>query len=45
MVAGGGMKLTVLMCCTLCLTVGKFYHGGWSFNEFDCLDVLVASGA
>jgi hypothetical protein len=44
MVAPPEMKLTVLMCLWhLALTVGKFSHGGWSWNEADCLDVLVAS--
>jgi len=41
MAAGAGMKLTVLMPCTiLALTAGKFSHGGWSWNEPDSLDAL-----
>jgi hypothetical protein len=40
-VIGAGMKLTVMMCLVILgLTVGKFCHGGWSWNEADCLDVL-----
>jgi hypothetical protein len=43
MVAGAGMKLTVLMCFWHpCLTESKFCHGGWSWNEADWHDVLVA---
>jgi hypothetical protein len=42
MVAGAGMKLTVFMCLWYGLTGGKFSHGGWSWNEADYLDVLVA---
>jgi hypothetical protein len=43
MVTGAGMKLTVLMCGILGLIGGNFRHNGWSWNEADCLDVLVAS--
>jgi hypothetical protein len=44
MVAGAGLKLTVLICLWhIGLTGGEFCHGGWSWNEPDCLDVLVAS--
>jgi hypothetical protein len=65
MVAGGGMKLMVLITCAILgWTVGKFsrfgmkimvlmcswhswfhselvlYHGGWSWNETDGVDLL-----
>jgi hypothetical protein len=39
-----GMNLIVSMCLWHpCLTESKFCHGGWSWNEADYLDVLVAS--
>jgi hypothetical protein len=42
MVAGAGMKLIVLICsCHSWLTVGKFSHGGWSWNEVDGVDLLL----
>ncbi|KAJ8584990.1 hypothetical protein M405DRAFT_825817 [Rhizopogon salebrosus TDB-379] len=45
MVAGAGVKLTSVLMCLWhpCLDSCKFFHGGWSWNEADCLDVLVAS--
>jgi hypothetical protein len=43
MVAGAGMKLMVLICSgILGLIESKFSHGGWSWNEADGVDLLLA---
>jgi hypothetical protein len=44
MVAGAEMKLMVLICSwySIGLTVCKFSHGGWSLNEADGVDLLLA---
>jgi hypothetical protein len=36
------MKLMVSAPGILALTVGKFSHGGWTKNEADGLDLLLA---
>jgi hypothetical protein len=44
MVAGAGMKLMVLICYwhSWLMTASKFSHGGWSRNEADSVDLLLA---